>query len=201
MARGELGEGGGEKVAAEREAAAPAEDPRLQGIFSSIRVIPHFPKHGIMFNDVTTLMLRPQVFKDTVDILAERYGGMAISAVAGIEARGLIFGSSVALALGAKFVPLRKPNKLPGKVISEVYTLEYGHDCLEMHVDAVQAGERILIIDDFIATGGTISAAIRLLDRVGANVIECACVVGLPKYKGHFKLNGKPIYILVECRN
>ncbi|KAF5748171.1 hypothetical protein HS088_TW04G00121 [Tripterygium wilfordii] len=175
-------------------------DPRLEAIHQAIRVVPDFPKPGIMFQDITTLLLDHKVFKATVDIFVYRYRDMGISVVAGIEARGFMFGPSIALAIGAKFVPLRKPRKLPGKVISEAYELEYGTDCLEMHIDAVQPGERALVIDDLVATGGTLSAAIRLLERVGAEVVECACVIGLPEVKGHCRLNGKPVYILVEPR-
>ncbi|KAK4491047.1 hypothetical protein RD792_001769, partial [Penstemon davidsonii] len=153
-------------------------DPRLQSISEAIRVVPHFPKPGIMFQDITTLLLNHKVFKDTVDIFVDRYKDMGISVVAGIEARGFMFGPSVALAIGAKFVPLRKPGKLPGKVISEAYELEYGKDCLEMHVGAVQEGEKAVVIDDLVATGGTLSAAIKLLE-----VVECACVIGLPEVK------------------
>uniref|UniRef100_A0A0E0HRR5 adenine phosphoribosyltransferase n=2 Tax=Oryza nivara TaxID=4536 RepID=A0A0E0HRR5_ORYNI len=163
--------------------AAVAVDPRLQGISDAIRVVPHFPKQGIMFNDITPLLLRPGVFKDAVDIFVERYRGMAIAAVAGIEARGFIFGPAIALAIGAKFIPLRKPKKLPGEVISETYVLEYGTDCLQMHVGAIEPGERVLIVDDLVATGGTLCAAIRLLERAGADVVECACLIGLPKFK------------------
>ncbi|OAY78881.1 Adenine phosphoribosyltransferase 1 [Ananas comosus] len=101
----------------------------------------------------------------------------------GIEARGFIFGPAIALAIGAKFIPLRKPKKLPGEVISEKYVLEYGTDCLEMHVGAVQPEERVIVIDDLVATGGTLCAAIRLLERAGAEVVECACLIGLPKFK------------------
>ncbi|KAA8525483.1 hypothetical protein F0562_007338 [Nyssa sinensis] len=175
-------------------------DPRLQAISEAIRVIPDFPKQGIMFQDITTLLLNHKAFKDTVDIFVDRYRDMEISVVAGIEARGFMFGPSIALAIGAKFVPLRKPRKLPGDVISEAYVLEYGTDCLEMHVNAVQPGERAVVIDDLVATGGTLSAAIRLLERMGAEVVECACVIGLPEVKGHSRLNGKPLYILVEPR-
>uniref|UniRef100_A0ACD5Z4S3 Uncharacterized protein n=2 Tax=Avena sativa TaxID=4498 RepID=A0ACD5Z4S3_AVESA len=183
-------------------AVAPAAeaDPRLQGISDAIRVVPHFPKPGIMFNDITTLLLRPGVFKDALDIFVERYRGMAIAAVAGIEARGFIFGPAIALAIGAKFIPLRKPKKLPGEVISETYVLEYGTDCLEMHVGAVEPDERVLIVDDLVATGGTLCAAINLLERAGADVVECACLIGLPKFKDFYKLNGKPVYVLVESR-
>ncbi|KAJ9184040.1 hypothetical protein P3X46_007823 [Hevea brasiliensis] len=176
-------------------------DPRLQGISEAIRVVPDFPKPGIMFQDITTLFLDHKVFKDTVDIFVDRYRDMGISVVAGIEARGFMFGPSIALAIGAKFVPLRKSGKLPGPVISEQYVLEYGTDCLEMHVGAVQPAERALVIDDLIATGGTMSAAIRLLERMGAEVVECACVIGLPEVKGQCRLKGKPLYILVEPRD
>ncbi|KAJ9167725.1 hypothetical protein P3X46_019329 [Hevea brasiliensis] len=176
-------------------------DPRLQGISEAIRVVPGFPKPGIMFQDITPLFLDHKVFKDTVDIFVDRYRDMGISVVAGVEARGFMFGPSIALAIGAKFVPLRKPGKLPASVISEQYVLEYGTDCLEMHVGAVQPGERALVIDDLIATGGTLSAAIRLLERMGAEVVECACVIGLPEVKGQCRLRGKPLYILVEPRD
>ncbi|XP_052884398.1 adenine phosphoribosyltransferase 1, chloroplastic-like isoform X2 [Gossypium arboreum] len=116
----------------------------------------------------------------------------------GIEARGFIFGPPIALAIGAKFVPMRKPNKLPGEVLSEEYSLEYGKDTMEMHVDAVKAGERALIIDDLVATGGTLSAAISLLERVGVHVVECACVIELPELKGRERLGGKPLFVLVS---
>ncbi|VAI58457.1 unnamed protein product [Triticum turgidum subsp. durum] len=179
------------------DAVVALADPRLQGISDAIRVVPHFPKPGIMFNDITTLLLRPGVFKDAVDMFVERYRGTGIAAVAGIEARGFIFGPAIALAVGAKFIPLRKPKKLPGEVISETYVLEYGTDCLEMHVGAIPR-ERVLIVDDLVATGGTLCAAINLLERAGADVVECACLIGLPKFKDCYKLNGKPVYVLVE---
>lgn len=175
-------------------------DPRLQAITEAIRVVPHFPKPGIMFQDITTLLLDHKAFKDTVDIFVDRYRDMNISVVAGVEARGFMFGPSIALAIGAKFVPLRKPRKLPAEVISESYELEYGTDCLEMHLGAVTLGERAVVIDDLVATGGTLSAAIKLLERAGAEVVECACVIGVPEVKGQCRLNGKPLYILVEPR-
>ncbi|KAF3783525.1 Adenine phosphoribosyltransferase 3 [Nymphaea thermarum] len=174
------------------------DDPRLQAISSAIRVVPNFPKPGIMFQDITTLLLQPKAFKDTIDLFVERYKEKNISVVAGIEARGFIFGPPIALEIGAKFVPLRKPRKLPGEVISEEYVLEYGTDCLEMHVGAVEPGETALVVDDLIATGGTLCAAIKLLERVGAQVLECACVIELPELKGRERLNGKSLYILVE---
>ncbi|XP_044487351.1 adenine phosphoribosyltransferase 5-like isoform X2 [Mangifera indica] len=175
-------------------------DPRLKAIKESIRVVPHFPKPGIMFQDITTLLLDHKAFKHTVDIFVDRYRNMGIDVVAGVEARGFVFGPPIALAIGAKFVPLRKPRKLPGEVISEAYTLEYGTDCLEIHVGAVQTGERVIVIDDVVATGGTLCAAIRLLERVGAEVVECACVIGLREIQGQNRLNGTPLYMLIEPR-
>ncbi|CAN8313377.1 unnamed protein product [Cochlearia groenlandica] len=174
------------------------QDPRIPKIASSIRVIPDFPKPGIMFQDITTLLLDTQAFKDTIDLFVERYKGKDISVVAGVEARGFIFGPPIALAIGAKFVPMRKPKKLPGKVISEEYSLEYGTDKIEMHVGAVEPGERAIIVDDLIATGGTLAAAIRLLERVGVKIVECACVIELPELKGKEKLGETPLFILVS---
>ncbi|KAB1204033.1 Adenine phosphoribosyltransferase 1 [Morella rubra] len=153
---------------------------------------------GIMFHDITTLLLDTRAFRDTIDLFVERYKDKDISVVAGVEARGFIFGPPIALALGAKFVPMRKPKKLPGEVISEEYSLEYGTDKMEMHVGAVQAGERALVIDDLIATGGTLCAAMRLLERVGAHVVECACVIELPELKGRERLGEKPLFVLVN---
>ncbi|XP_031479259.1 adenine phosphoribosyltransferase 1-like [Nymphaea colorata] len=183
----------------QKEMAIEGGDERIKKISTSIRVIPNFPKPGIKFQDITTLLLDPQAFKDTIDLFVERYKNQNISVVAGVEARGFIFGPPIALAIGAKFVPLRKPKKLPGEVISEEYTLEYGTDRMEMHVGAVHAGERAIVIDDLIATGGTLCAAIKLLERVGAKVVECACVIELPELKGRERLEGKPLFILVEA--
>lgn len=173
-------------------------DPRIARISSAIRVIPNFPKPGILFQDITTLLLDTKAFRDTIDLFVERYKNKNISVVAGIEARGFIFGPPIALAIGAKFVPMRKPKKLPGKVISEEYSLEYGKDVMEMHVGAVEPGERALVVDDLIATGGTLAAAIRLLERVGVHVVECACVIELPELKGRERLGEKPLFVLVS---
>ncbi|GAA0140117.1 transferase [Lithospermum erythrorhizon] len=180
-------------------APAPAPvDNRISHIASSIRVIPDFPKPGIMFHDITTLLLDTKAFKDTIDLFVERYRDQKINVVAGVEARGFIFGPPIALAIGAKFVPMRKPKKLPGEVISEEYSLEYGTDKMEMHVGAVQPGERAIIIDDLIATGGTLNAAIRLLERVGVEVVECACVIELAELKGRDKLGDNPVFVLIS---
>lgn len=173
-------------------------DDRISRISSTIRVIPDFPKPGILFQDITTLLLDPKAFKDTIDLFVERYKDKNINVVAGVEARGFIFGPPIALAIGAKFVPMRKPKKLPGEVISEEYSLEYGTDTMEMHVGAVQPGERAIVVDDLIATGGTLNAAIRLLERVGVTVVECACVIELPELEGRVKLGNKPLFVLVS---
>ncbi|XP_039069874.1 adenine phosphoribosyltransferase 1, chloroplastic-like [Hibiscus syriacus] len=151
-------------------ASQDEQDPRISKISSAICVREVLPR--IMFQDKTTLLLDNKAFRGTIDLFVERYRGKNISIVAGVEARGFIFGPRIALAIGAKFVPMRKPNKLPGEVISEVYSLEYGTDKMEMHVGVVQGGERALIIDDLIATSGTWGAAIRLLERVGG---VCLC--------------------------
>ncbi|GMN34941.1 hypothetical protein TIFTF001_004998 [Ficus carica] len=189
----------GEEEEDREMASEDGQDLRIARIASAIRVIPNFPKPGIMFQDITTLLLDTKAFKDTIDLFVERYKDKNISVVAGIEARGFIFGPPIALAIGAKFVPMRKPNKLPGEVISEEYSLEYGTDKMEMHVGAVEAGERALVIDDLIATGGTLSAAIRLLERVGVEVVECACVIELPELKGRERLGDKPLFVLVNA--
>nr|APO15856.1 adenosine phosphoribosyl transferase [Sesuvium portulacastrum] len=176
----------------------PSQDDRISRIASTIRVIPDFPKPGVMFQDITTMLLDPKAFKDTIDLFVERYKGKDISVVAGVEARGFIFGPPIALAIGAKFVPMRKPGKLPGEVISEEYSLEYGTDKMEMHVGAVEAGERAIVIDDLIATGGTLCAAIKLLERVGVQVVECACLIELPELKGRERLCDNPLFVLIK---
>lgn len=181
-------------------AACRDGDPRVQRIASAIRVIPDFPKPGILFQDITTLLLDHKAFQNSIDILVERFKDKNITAVAGIEARGFIFGPPIALAIGAKFVPMRKPKKLPGEVIFEEYVLEYGTDRMEMHVGAVESGDRVLIVDDLIATGGTMCAAIKLLERAGAEVVECTCIIEIPELKGREKLEGKPLYILVQTK-
>ncbi|KAL5224567.1 hypothetical protein ABZP36_011206 [Zizania latifolia] len=181
-------------------AAAGADfDARVARIASTIRVIPDFPKPGIMFQDITTMLLNPEAFRDTIDLFVERYKDKGITVIAGVEARGFIFGPTIALALNAKFIPLRKPKKLPGEVISEEYSLEYGTDKIEMHVGAVEPNDRAVVVDDLIATGGTLCAAVKLIERAGAEVVECACVIELPELKGRDKLGNKPVFVLVKA--
>eukprot|EP00897_Mesotaenium_endlicherianum_P007427 jgi/Mesen1/6712/ME000344S05995 len=178
--------------------AVKSGDPRVKKISDAVRHIPDWPKEGILFHDITTLLLEPSAFQDTIDIFVERYRDAGFTAVAGIEARGFIFGPPIALRLGVKFVCLRKPKKLPGETISEEYSLEYGTDKIEMHKGAVGPEDKVLLVDDLVATGGTLGAGIRLIERAGAQVGECACVIELPDLHGREKLGGKPLFIIVE---
>lgn len=156
----------------------------------TIRTIPDYPRPGITFRDVTTLMGDPRAFRQAVDELVQPYAGAKIDKVAGIEARGFILGGAVAHQLSAGFVPLRKKGKLPHAVITESYELEYGVDSMEMHTDAILPGERVLLVDDLIATGGTALAAVKLLRKAGARIVAAAFLVGLPELKGDARLAG-----------
>ena len=153
-----------------------------------IRTIADFPKEGIMFRDVTTLFADPRGMRMAVDQLLHPYSGEDIDVVAGLEARGFILGGAVAHQLGLGFVPVRKKGKLPGTTISESYTLEYGEAVMEVHDDAIGTGARVLLVDDLLATGGTAVAGIRLLERLGAEVVGCAFVIDLPDLGGRAKL-------------
>ena len=155
---------------------------------SLIRTIPDYPKKGILFRDVTTLMGNAQGFKAAIEQMAAPFTGAKVQAVAGIEARGFIVGGAIADRLGCGFVPLRKKGKLPWKTIGQEYTLEYGVDIIEMHQDAIRPGERILIVDDLIATGGTAEAAAKLVKRSGGEIVGAAFIVDLPDLGGMSKL-------------
>jgi adenine phosphoribosyltransferase len=155
---------------------------------SAIRTIPDYPKPGIMFRDVTTLFGNPRAFRRAVDELVQPYAGLRIDKVAGIEARGFILGGAVAHQLSTGFVPVRKKGKLPFTVLGEDYDLEYGRDRIEIHTDAVKPGENVIVVDDLIATGGTCVAAVKLLERAGANVVGCSFVIDLPELGGADKL-------------
>ena len=155
---------------------------------SVIRTIPDYPKPGIMFRDITTLLGNPRAFRAAVDALVRPHCGAKIDGVAGLEARGFILGGAVAHQLGVGFIPVRKKGKLPFTTMGEDYALEYGTDRVEIHTDAIRQGERVLLIDDLIATGGTAMAGIRLLERAGANVIGCSFVIDLPELGGADKL-------------
>ncbi|HWA90417.1 MAG TPA: adenine phosphoribosyltransferase [Rhizomicrobium sp.] len=164
-----------------------------------IRTIPDYPKPGILFRDVTTLLANPRAFRRAVDEMVQPYAGLRVDKVAGIEARGFILGGAVAHQLSVGFVPIRKKGKLPHTVIGEDYDLEYGKDRVEIHVDAVSKGERVLVVDDLIATGGTCFAAIKLLERAGATVAGCSFVIDLPDLGGADKIRalGKDVHALV----
>lgn len=157
-------------------------------IKSLIRTIPHYPKAGVMFRDITTLLKDPAGFKMMIDELAKHCDGRRIDKVAAIESRGFIIGSALAYHLGAGFVPLRKKGKLPGVTVGRDYELEYGADRIEMHVDALEAEDQVLLVDDLIATGGTAEAAARLVEDAGAKVVECCFVIDLPELGGRKRL-------------
>ncbi len=153
-----------------------------------IRAIPDFPIPGILFRDITPLLSDPAGFKAMIDLFVDRFRNERIDAVIGVEARGYIIGAPLAYALGAGFIPVRKPGKLPGKKISESYTLEYGTNTLEVHDDAVAPGARVLVVDDLLATGGTAAATVRLLNRIGADVVGCAFLIELEGLPGRAAL-------------
>ncbi|WP_118859369.1 adenine phosphoribosyltransferase [Haemophilus haemolyticus] len=173
---------------------------QLDLIKSSIKSIPNYPKEGIIFRDITTLLEVPAAFKTTVDLIVEQYRDKGITKVLGTESRGFIFGAPVALALGLPFELVRKPKKLPRETISQSYQLEYGQDTLEMHVDAISEGDNVLIIDDLLATGGTVEATVKLVQRLGGVVKHAAFVINLPELGGEKRLNnlGVDCYTLVN---
>lgn len=173
---------------------------QLDLIKSSIKSIPNYPKEGIIFRDITTLLEVPAAFKATVDLIVEQYRDKGITKVLGTESRGFIFGAPVALALSLPFELVRKPKKLPRETISQSYQLEYGQDTLEMHVDAISEGDNVLIIDDLLATGGTVEATVKLVQRLGGVVKHAAFVINLPELGGEKRLNnlGVDCYTLVN---
>jgi len=162
-----------------------------------IRTVPDFPKPGILFYDITTLLKDSRAFDESIRLLAGEAAGLNITAVAAVESRGFIFGACVAQKLGVGFIPLRKPGKLPAETISESYSLEYGTDTIEMHKDALGKGDRVFLIDDLLATGGTISAAARLIEKTGATVSKIAFVIELGFLNGREKIYGYDIFTIM----
>jgi adenine phosphoribosyltransferase len=160
-----------------------------------VRTIPDYPKKGILFRDITTLIEHPEGFKESIERIASRYRGQGITHVAGIEARGFIFGAGVAIALGVGFIPVRKKGKLPGETIGQNYALEYGVDTIEIHADVLDGNDKVLLVDDLIATGGTAIAAVGLLRRTGATVNDAAFVIDLPDLGGAAKLKAEKVAV------
>ncbi len=169
-------------------------------IKSKIRTVPHYPKQGIQFRDITTLLKDPAGFRATIDELAQHYKDVKLDKIAGIEARGFIFGAALAYALGKGFVPIRKKGKLPAETIGHDYALEYGTDRIEIHTDAIQKGEKVLLVDDLIATGGTAEAAVILIEKMGGKIIECCFMIDLPDIGGRARLEkrGHKVFSLCE---
>ncbi len=163
-----------------------------------IRDVPDFPKPGILFKDITTLLKDREALARAVDLLADRYRSRGISKVIGIESRGFIFAPAVAYLIGAGFVPVRKPGKLPAETLSAAYELEYGTDTLEIHRDALEPGEKVLIIDDLIATGGTAAAVAGMVEELGAELVEIAFLIELTFLDGRSKLGGRPVYTMIK---
>jgi len=164
----------------------------------TIRSIPGWPIEGVIFRDLTTLMQDPEAFRASCDILYDRYKDQGLDKVVGIDARGFVFGAVLAYKLGIGFVPVRKKGKLPHKTIQESYSLEYGEDTLEIHEDGIQEGEKVVIVDDLIATGGTVGATVKLVKKLGADLIECAFIVELPDLNGRDKIPGCPVFSITE---
>jgi len=164
-----------------------------------IRTIVDFPHEGIMFRDVTTLFADARGFRMCIDQLLHPYAGEEIDKVVGLEARGFIIGGAIAHQLSVGFVPIRKKGKLPGATISQDYKLEYGEAVMEVHDDAIQAGERILVVDDLLATGGTAEAGIRLIERMGGEIVGCAFIVDLPELGGRLKLEALGMDVHALC--
>ena len=169
-------------------------------IKSRIRTVPHYPKQGIQFRDITTLLKDPVGFRITVDELVRRYKDVKIDKIAGIESRGVILGARLAYALGKGFVPIRKKGKLPAATIGHDYELEYGTDRIEIHTDAIEKGEAVLLVDDLIATGGTAEAACTLIEKMGGKIVECCFIIDLPDIGGRAKLEklGQTVFALCE---
>lgn len=165
---------------------------------SAIRDIPDFPKKGVVFKDITPILADPQLFKMAVDVLSERHIGKEIKAVAAVDARGFIFGAAVALKLDTGFIPIRKKGKLPFTTIDESYDLEYGSSTLSIHVDALNKGDSVLVVDDLLATGGTAAAATRLIDRLGGKIVEIEFLIELMFLKGREKLTGYPMFSAIQ---
>jgi len=170
----------------------------MNDLKEKIRLIPDFPKKGIIFRDITTLLKDPNAFRDAIHAMVEHYRGKKIDVVVSMEARGFIFGSSAARDLGAGFVPVRKPKKLPHETESITYELEYGTDTLEIHKDAIKPGQNVLIVDDLLATGGTVKATADLVKKLGGNVVGMCFLIEMSFLNGRKKLAGYDVFSLID---
>ncbi|WP_207234137.1 MULTISPECIES: adenine phosphoribosyltransferase [Shewanella] len=168
-------------------------------IKASIKTIPDYPKPGIMFRDVTSLLEDAQAYKATMALLVAHYQSKGFTKVVGTEARGFLFGAPLALELGIGFVPVRKPGKLPRATEAQSYELEYGTDTLEIHTDAIEPGDKVLVVDDLLATGGTIDATVQLIRRLGGNVEHAAFVISLPEIGGEKRLKDLGLEVMSLC--
>ncbi len=164
----------------------------------TVRSISDWPIEGVIFRDLTTLMSDSEAFRESCDILYERYKKRNIDKIVAIDARGFVFGAVLAYKLGIGFIPVRKKGKLPGKTIEESYNLEYGSGTLEIHKDAISKGNRVVIVDDLIATGGTVGATVQLVKKLGADIIECAFLIELPDLRGREKIEGCEVFAIME---
>lgn len=171
----------------------------ISQIKSSIKTIPDYPQPGILFRDVTSLMEDAQAYQATIQLLVEKYKDMGFTKIVGTEARGFLFGAPLALELGVGFVPVRKPGKLPRKTLAQSYDLEYGKDTLEIHTDAISAGDKVLVVDDLLATGGTIEATTQLIRQLGGEVEHAAFVINLPEIGGDKRLEALGIKVYSIC--
>lgn len=167
-------------------------------IKSKVRSIPDWPIKGVIFRDITTLLLDPKAYKAICSIFYNRYVNAKVDKIVGIDARGFLFGSVLAYELDVGFVPIRKKGKLPFKTISESYSLEYGEETIEIHEDAISKGDRVVIIDDLMATGGTIAASAALVEKLGGDILECAFVIELPDLKGREKMENRNCFSIIE---
>ncbi len=170
----------------------------MDALKAKIRHVPDFPKAGILFYDITTLLNDPSGFRQTIESLAGPYAGQKVDLVVGIESRGFILGAAVADRLGAGFAPVRKPGKLPAKTFRETFSLEYGSDSLELHEDAIREGQRVLIVDDVLATGGTAAATVNLVRRCRGNLIGLAFLIELSALNGRAKLPNESVYAVLK---
>lgn len=173
--------------------------PNSPAVRDYIRTIPDFPHAGILFRDVTTLFADPRGFRMAIDQMLHPFAGVPIGKVVGLEARGFILGGAIAHQLSVGFVPIRKQGKLPGRTLAENYTLEYGAAVVEIHDDAIAPGERVLVVDDLLATGGTAQAGIRLVERLGGEIVACSFIIDLPDLGGRARLEAMGMQVHTLC--